>query len=239
MKLYIFFSKRNINSILKIILKKNKRKELNFNGEIIKQKDLPGLLTMILFSPEDLMLIKGSPLLRRRFIDIELSQISRIYYNELVQYNRLLLQRNNLLKKIRENKKLIPMLDTWDEQIAKTAAFIVEKRLRGIEKLSKLAQKIHYEISQKMEILNIRYNIHNYKNEALNSFDDFSIPLNLFSTINAAVFAICSSQVSSIGIRFNFYIQALSKYRDNDIYRGSTSIDHIEMTLIFSSMIFH
>lgn len=54
---------------------------------------------MILFSPEDLMLIKGSPLLRRRFIDIELSQISRIYYNELVQYNRLLLQRNNLLKK--------------------------------------------------------------------------------------------------------------------------------------------
>ena len=190
------FSKRDINSILKIILKKNKRKELNFNGEIIKQKDLPGLLTMILFSPEDLMLIKGSPLLRRRFIDIELSQISRIYYNELVQYNRLLLQRNNLLKKIRENKKLIPMLDTWDEQIAKTAAFIVEKRLRGIEKLSKLAQKIHYEISQKMEILNIRYNIHNYKNEALNSFDDL----------------------------FNFYIQALSKYRDNDIYRGSTSI---------------
>ena len=190
------FSKRDINSILKIILKKNKRKELNFNGEIIKQKDLPGLLTMILFSPEDLMLIKGSPLLRRRFIDIELSQISRIYYNELVQYNRLLLQRNNLLKKIRENKKLIPMLDTWDEQIAKTAAFIVEKRLKGIEKLSKLAQKIHYEISQKMEVLNIRYNIHNYKNETLNSFDDL----------------------------FNFYIQVLSKYRDNDIYRGSTSI---------------
>lgn len=190
------FSKRDINSILKIILKKNKRKELNFNGEIIKQKDLPGLLTMILFSPEDLMLIKGSPLLRRRFIDIELSQISRIYYNELVQYNRLLLQRNNLLKKIRENKKLIPMLDTWDEQIAKAAAFIVEKRLRGIKKLSKLAQEIHYEISQKMEILDIRYNIHNYKNEALNSFDDL----------------------------FNFYIQALSKYRDNDIYRGSTSV---------------
>ena len=64
------------------------------------------------------------------------------------------------------------MLDTWDEQIAKTAAFIVEKRLRGIEKLSKLAQEIHYEISQKMEMLNIRYNIHNYKNETLNSFND-------------------------------------------------------------------
>lgn len=56
-----------------------------------------------------------------------------------------------------------------------------------------------------MEILNIRYNIHNYKNEALNSFDDL----------------------------FNFYIQALSKYRDNDIYRGLQVLDHIEMILIF------
>ena len=96
---------------------------------------------MILFSPEDLMLIKGSPLLRRRFIDIELSQISRIYYNELVQYNRLLLQRNNLLKKIRENKKLIPMLDTWDEQIAKTAAFIVEKKIKGYRKIIKISSR--------------------------------------------------------------------------------------------------
>ena len=109
--------------------------------KLIKSERFTRIINNDIISPEDLMLIKGSPLLRRRFIDIELSQISRIYYNELVQYNRLLLQRNNLLKKIRENKKLIPMLDTWDEQIAKTAAFIVEKRLRGIEKLSKLAQK--------------------------------------------------------------------------------------------------
>lgn len=192
----IKFSKMDINSVLKIILKKSKRKELIFNGEIIKQRDLPGLLTMILFSPEDLMLVKGSPLLRRRFIDIELSQISRIYYNELVQYNRSLLQRNNLLKKIRENKNLISMLDTWDEQIAKIAAFIVEKRLNGIKKLSKLTQKIHYEISQNMEVLKIKYDIHNQKNEILNNFNDL----------------------------FNFYKQALRKYRDNDIYRGSTSI---------------
>lgn len=55
------------------------------------------------------------------------------------------------------------MLDTWNEQIAKSAAFILQKRLKGIEKLSKLAQKIHYEISQKTEVLTIKYNIYNYK----------------------------------------------------------------------------
>lgn len=192
----IKFSKMDINSILKIKIKKNTRKELNFNGEIIKQKDLPGLLTMILFSPEDLMLIKGSPLMRRRFIDIELSQISKIYYNELVQYNRLLLQRNNLLKKIRENKNLITMLDTWDEQIAKKASFIVDKRIRGINDLSKLAQKTHYQISQDTEILNIKYNIYNQGNGVLNNFDDL----------------------------FSFYKNILKKHRDNDIYRGSTSV---------------
>lgn len=151
---------------------------------------------MVLFSPEDLMLIKGAPLIRRRFIDIELSQISKIYYNELVQYNRLLLQRNNLLKKIRENKNLLSMLDTWNEQIAKSAAFILQKRLKGIEKLSKLAQKIHYEISQKTEVLTIKYNIYNYKNECLNTFEDI----------------------------FNFYINILKKHQDNDIYRGTTSV---------------
>lgn len=192
------FSKRDINSILKIILKKNKRKELNFNGEIIKQKDLPGLLTMILFSPEDLMLIKGPPLQRRRFLDIELSQISLLYYNQLVQYNKILLQRNNLLKKIKENNKLINMLDMWDEQLAKSAAFIVDKRLKNVDKLNKLAQYTHAYISGDKERLEIKYNM--CKNN-----------INL-----------------SVDIKYNqlydWYINNLKKYRKNDIFKGSTSI---------------
>lgn len=192
----ISFSKKNITSNLKISLKKHTRKELNFNGEIKKQKDLPGLLTMILFSPEDLMLIKGTPQLRRRFLDIELSQISSLYYNSLVQYNKILLQRNNLLKKIRENNQLIDMLDIWDKQLAQISAFIVEKRLRGIDKLSILANKTHNWISKNKEDLQIIYNLHNSS-------------------------GVIEKDVQNLNI---FFQEALKKYRNKDIYRGTTSI---------------
>lgn len=192
----IFFAKQNIISNLKISLKKNARKELNLNGENIKQKDLPGLLTMILFSPEDLMLIKGTPQIRRRFIDIELSQISSLYYNGLVQYNKILLQRNNLLKKIRDNNKLIDLLDMWDEQLSKTAAFIVEKRLKGIEKLSTLANKTHNWISKNKENLQVVYNLYNNQGEIKKDLNSLYL----------------------------FYQETLKKYRNKDIFRGSTSV---------------
>ena len=194
----IKFSKRGIISVLKILLRKNQRKQLFFNGENIKQKELPGLLTMILFSPEDLMLIKGSPAQRRRFLDIELSQISLIYYNQLVQYNKILLQRNNLLKKIKENNKLIDMLDMWDEQFAKNAAFIVDKRLKNMNKLNELAQYTHSYISNDVEKLTIKYNISKSDN-------------NL-------------SKIEDYNQLYGWYLNNLKKYRKNDIFKGSTSI---------------
>lgn len=194
----IKFSKMSIISELKILLKKNQRKQLFFNGENIKQKELPGLLTMILFSPEDLMLVKGSPVQRRRFLDIELSQMSLLYYNQLVQYNKILLQRNNLLKKIKENSNLINMLDMWDEQFAKSAAFIVDKRLKNADKLNKIAQYIHANISGNNEKLDIKYSIS--KNNINLSTDTGYKQL------------------------YDGYCENLKKYRKNDIFKGSTSI---------------
>ena len=191
----INFSKLNIISNLKFLLKKHTRKQIIYNSEQIKQKDLPGLLTMILFSPEDLMLIKGTPLLRRRFLDIELSQISLIYYNELVKYNKILLQRNNLLKKIKENHKLIDMLDMWDNQFAQSAAFIVDKRIKGVEKLSYFTKIMHENISKNNECLNLKYNLSNIKYTPL---DDESL--------------------------YDIFLKELKRNRNKDIYRGSTSI---------------
>lgn len=196
----IKFTRREILSQINIKLDKIAKKELNYNGDNIKQKELPGLLTMVLFSPEDLMLIKGAPLQRRRFLDIELSQVSSRYYNELVQYNRLLQQRNNLLKKIRENNKLVDMLDMWDEQFAKVAAFIVEMRLRGMKKISEIAKIIHQEISQQKEILNVQYNLYNFDKNIVNT------------------------EIPTIEELYNFYRVTLNKYRNKDIFRGSTSV---------------
>ncbi|MCB6516092.1 DNA replication and repair protein RecF, partial [Veillonella atypica] len=86
------------------------------------------------FSPDDLQLIKGSPSLRRRFIDMEISQVSRSYYRDLLQYNRAISQRNLLLKKMKYSGS--QSLDEWDPQIAGFAASIVAKRLEALQKLS-------------------------------------------------------------------------------------------------------
>ncbi len=194
----IEFSRMKISSRLKITLKKNTRKQIELNGENIKQRELPGVLTMILFSPEDLLLIKGSPLLRRRFLDIELSQVSLVYYNELVQYNKILSQRNSLLKKIKEHIAPMEMLDMWDEQFAKVASFIVDKRLNGINSLNELAHDIHLWISKEQEDLAIKYVIH--KQGA-----------NLSTDMNGDTL-------------YEWYKSSLIKYREYDIFRGTTSI---------------
>lgn len=81
-----------------------------------------------------MQLIKGSPSLRRRFIDMEISQVSRPYYRELLQYNRAISQRNLLLKKMKYEG--IHPLDEWDRQIAGFAASLVAKRLEALHKLS-------------------------------------------------------------------------------------------------------
>ena len=198
----IKFSKMDIISTLKFNLNKQRTKEINLNGETIKQRELPGLLTMVLFSPEDLMLIKGSPLLRRRFLDIELSQVGSIYYNELVKYNKLLFQRNTLLKKIRENNSDRELLDIWDNQFAKCAGFITEKRLKGIYDLNNLIKDIHKWITQGTEGLNIKYIIHKQNNN------------------------LSTDSVQNYDGKYleKWYLDNLKKYQNSDIFRGTTSI---------------
>ena len=199
-KVDIKFVKAGVESELKFILRRGKGRQIELNGSIASQKELPGTLTMVLFSPEDLMLIKGGPLLRRRFLDIELSQTSLLYYSELVRYNKILQQRNSLLKKIREQKALPEMLDMWDCQLAKSAAFLAHKRLIGVDKLVQIAQQIHTEISKGREKLSFSYVIHKADEK-----------LSTVKTKGASELA-------------KWYEEALYKYRNYDIFRGSTSV---------------
>ena len=99
----ISFSRLGIENNLLFKFNTQQKKEIISNSCTIKPKELMGLLNVVLFSPEDLMLIKGMPTLRRRFLDMEISQVNPAYYQQLLKYNRILSQRNTLLKKIREN----------------------------------------------------------------------------------------------------------------------------------------
>lgn len=118
--------------------------------------ELFGALNIVMFSPEDLQLIKNSPKERRRFLDIELCQIDKMYYYALRQYSKVLKQRNLVLKDFR-NQRDYSMLDIWDMQLEEYGKSIIEKRVAFIDELNNIAREIHSDISGKKEKLEIIY----------------------------------------------------------------------------------
>ncbi|MEG0013121.1 MAG: DNA replication/repair protein RecF [Cellulosilyticaceae bacterium] len=123
---------------------------------INKLGELFGTLTVVMFSPEDLQLIKKSPKERRRFIDIELCQFDKLYYYSLRQYHKVLKQRNNALKQYPSNKDS-SILEIWDMQLMQYAKEVIEKRESFIKQLNLIAREIHLDISGAKEELEVIY----------------------------------------------------------------------------------
>ena len=120
-------------------LKKNKTKGIAVNGIPIKKAvELFGIINIVFFSPEDLNIIKNGPSERRRFMDMELSQLDKIYLSNLVNYNKVLNQRNKLLKDIAfsPSEQLMQTLDIWDMQLVKYGSLIIKGRKSFIEKIT-------------------------------------------------------------------------------------------------------
>lgn len=117
-----------------------------------------GHLNVVLFAPEDLELVKGSPNMRRKFIDMELGQMNPIYLYESVQYQRLLKQRNAYLKQLLHQEVTDRLyLDILTEQLAASAAKLIVQRQHFIEQLEQWAQPIHQVISHDTETLTLHY----------------------------------------------------------------------------------
>ncbi|OQB25451.1 MAG: DNA replication and repair protein RecF [Firmicutes bacterium ADurb.Bin182] len=118
--------------------------------------ELLGVLNAVMFSPEDLSLVKDGPAMRRRFMDMELSQLNPSYYYRLQQYNHALKQRNALLK-----DNFAPsspgLLAMWDEQLANLGESVINARKAFIEELSGIAGELHRMISDGRETLGIAY----------------------------------------------------------------------------------
>lgn len=141
-----------------VISKKGKKAKLN-HIEQRKLSEYVGNLNVVMFAPEDLQLVKGSPQVRRRFIDMEIGQISPVYLHEMNQYQKILRQRNSLLKDLQSNKATDGiMLDILTEQFIETAVKIIRKRIEFIYTLEKCAQPVHKSISRGLETLKIKYN---------------------------------------------------------------------------------
>lgn len=148
----------NIFDKIDIHIKKEAKKGIAINNvPIAKLGELFGYLNIVIFSPEDLALIKQGPQERRKFIDIQLCQIDSIYYYNLSQYYKVLKQRNSLLKKISFDKNLKDMLFVWDSQLIDFGVKIIEKRLQFISKIDNIANNIHKKITQDREKLELKY----------------------------------------------------------------------------------
>ena len=136
------FRRHDVPGELSFTFARGARRLITYAGESLRQRDLVGLLPMVLFSPEDLFLVKGAPALRRRYLDAELSQASPAYYGELLRYTRILKQRNAVLKDIRERLAAPDDLPPWDAQLARSAAYIVTRRIAAVAQLGALSARV-------------------------------------------------------------------------------------------------
>ncbi|MBT2217223.1 DNA replication/repair protein RecF [Virgibacillus dakarensis] len=151
-------TKRNQTFPLEIVVSaKGKKAKLN-RIEQQRLSDYIGALNVVMFAPEDLTLVKGAPQIRRRFIDMELGQIQPRYVYHLGQYQKILKQRNHLLKQMQPgNTQDRTMLAVLTEQLIEHAATLLERRFVFLDMLRNWANPIHHGISRGLESLEIRY----------------------------------------------------------------------------------
>ena len=154
---------------LDLHLRKNRAKGIAINRIPIKKAaELFGILNIVFFSPEDLNVIKEGPAQRRRFMDLELCQLDKIYYSDLANYNKVLNQRNKLLKDMIYRPDLQDTLPVWDMQLVEYGRRIIQRRAEFVKELNQIVKTIHYQISGQKEQLEIQYE----KNVSAEEFEE-------------------------------------------------------------------
>ena len=154
-----------------IHLKKNDRKGIAVNKIPIKKvSELIGTVKLIIFSPEDLSLIKGGPSGRRNYLNMEISQLIPLYLSDYAKYKQALMQRNQLLKDIKNKPDLEKTLDIWDEQIIKYGCGIIIERTRFIKQLNEVFSDTHSFLTEKKEKAEIKYQPSMTAADLLNNF---------------------------------------------------------------------
>mgnify|MGYP004646783697 FL=1 len=153
-----YLEKENVETRVDMHLRKNKSKGIAIDGQKIKKAaDLMGLLNVVFFSPEDLSIIKDGPAERRRFADMELCQLDSFYLYNLNHYNKIIGQRNKLLKDMYFQPELKETLKIWDSQLVSFGSKIIERREQFVKQLGDIIFDIHKKLSGGKEELVIAY----------------------------------------------------------------------------------
>jgi len=133
------------------------RKDIRVNGVPRLSSDLVGTLKAVLFDSEDIRIVTGSPALRRRYLDILISQIDRQYLKSLQKYQKILYQRNHLIRSIRDKKATLNEIVFWDDQLVTVGSSIINRRYEIVTKLSTICKQMHSNLTESKELLDVTY----------------------------------------------------------------------------------
>ena len=152
----VFYQKKDRDGKIKIEL--SEKKQISLNGiKIKKLSELLGNINTVIFTPEDINILKDGPQRRRRFLDLMIGQLRPNYLYNLNSYLKIIEQRNNYLRQIREEHKPEEMLEIWDEKLAEYSEKIYIYRKEFIEKIIEKINEIHSKITNEKEIIKIEY----------------------------------------------------------------------------------
>ncbi len=144
--------------LIEIKLSKNQKKTMRINKNLLENnKELNSGLNVVVFSPDDLNLVKEGPSNRRDFLDREISQIKPLYSYNLSRYKKVLYQRNNILKSNMGPREKEGLLEVFDMQLVQTGSYIIRERFNYIAKMRDIARLIHRNVTNDLEDLNLEY----------------------------------------------------------------------------------
>ena len=188
------------------------KKQIRINGVPKRVLDLIGQLNVVFFLPQDIDLVAGSPGGRRRYLDTTICQFDPVYCRTLRRYNRVLTQRNHLLRQLQERRSSPEQLRFWDEKLAEDGAHVVARRREVIAELGELARAIHLELTSQDGHLSLRYEPSIRMPEK-----SYQIPLGLGSE------GVLGIRYSESDIRESF-LQQLREITREEIQRGMSLI---------------
>ncbi len=201
--------------------RKRLRKEVLLDGVKHKVSTMLGRFNAVLFLPHMLQIIEGAPEIRRRHLDMTLSQVVPRYPQALSRYRKALTQRNALLKALAERSADVNQLAYWDAQLAEAGAYIVQARIRAIDELERLAVDVHQELSRGGEVLRLVYRP---------SYDPLPQAENQYALPVETALNRTHLSLETIQERF---LERLAAVRRNDIARGVTTIGPHRDDLLF------
>lgn len=134
------------------------KKVIKINKKYQKKTGLFKKFNPVIFTPEDLQIVKSAPSIRRKFLDEVVININSTYYQYLKNYNRILFQRNTLLKNERNKHEITNQLTAWDQKIIELGTLIILYRIKTLQKLNQKAKKFHQMMTENKETIKLRYN---------------------------------------------------------------------------------